>query len=52
MTVHYFIGRTGTGKTETMHDDIIRQSKEDPAGQPIIFTGAGSNDVYLGTEVN
>lgn len=37
MTVHYFIGRTGTGKTETMHDDIIRQSKEDPAGKPIIL---------------
>lgn len=37
MTVHYFIGRTGTGKTETMHNRIIKESKDDPSGPPIIL---------------
>ncbi len=37
MAVQFLIGRSGSGKTHLFMDDIRKQSKEDPFGDPLIY---------------
>src|SRR5699024_5608752 len=37
MSLRFVIGRTGTGKTNTLFEEMIKKSLKEPLGSPIIY---------------